>query len=135
MEQYIPYSLICDLFSRNLESFTHIYTSIYIYIYIYTHILHITWTRVYNCTEKFAGRKRIIDNYGRGSLQRRLVHLQQSQIKKNIQINCLSLYITLRHYDTEGFKGEASTSFGHADEKTPICVATLGGYIFIYIYI
>ena len=22
MEQYIPYSLICDLFSRNLESFT-----------------------------------------------------------------------------------------------------------------
>ena len=24
MEQYIPYSLICDLFSRNLELFTHI---------------------------------------------------------------------------------------------------------------
>ena len=28
MEQYIPYSLSCDLFSRNIET--------YLYIYIYT---------------------------------------------------------------------------------------------------
>ena len=25
MEQYIPYSLICDLFSRNLETYLHSY--------------------------------------------------------------------------------------------------------------
>ena len=27
MEQYIPYSLLCDLFNRNLETYLHLYAT------------------------------------------------------------------------------------------------------------
>ena len=32
MEQYIPYSLLCDLFSINLETYLHIYLNTQVYI-------------------------------------------------------------------------------------------------------
>ena len=34
MEQYIPYSLTCDLFDRSLETYLHIYVYIFTYIYL-----------------------------------------------------------------------------------------------------